>query len=97
MPRLCHTPTPRRLTLRSSGQPPGYRCLPLNSNVRALSNMSETISVLARLVPLPPSARAARPAAASARSALLDRKSPLLSLRTGNLSSDGTQEHVFLL
>jgi hypothetical protein len=34
MPRSCYTPVPRRLTLRSSGQPPGYRCLPLNSNVR---------------------------------------------------------------
>ena len=32
----CRTQPTRRLTLRSIGQPPGYRCPPLNSNVSAL-------------------------------------------------------------
>ena len=34
-------PVPASLTLRSSGHPPGYRCLPLNSNVR-LARMQHT-------------------------------------------------------
>jgi hypothetical protein len=45
---------PRRLTLRSSGQPPGYRCLPLNSNVRPKSQMPLPFAKSQRSSALPP-------------------------------------------